>query len=677
MQTKLTITIIVISLSIVLYLFLNKPNNDTHTLIPRHVLFGNPEKTSVRLSPNGEYISYLAPSNGALNIWIATRENVATAKVITEDNGRGIRSYTWLYDNEHLLYLLDNNGDENFRIYSKNISNNVTKLLTPEKGVRAYISQVSYKFPNEVMISLNERDSKYFDIYKYNITTGERELILENTKYDQVITDEDFKIRFATLINEKGDTEYLKFEDGSWQPYMTVSLEDSSNTGISGFDKTGTILYLSDSRGRNTTALTSIDLKTGQVSLIAEDAKSDVNIFMAHPTENTIQAVATTYEKLKYTVLDNVIKDDMSYLETLGDGEIDIISRSIDDKRWIVAILNDNAPVKYYEYDRSNKKAKFLFNNQQALEQYKLAKMYPVVIKSRDNLDLVSYITFPADVKLNDMLQPQQPLPLVLEVHGGPWARDYWGFDASSQWLANRGYAVLNVNYRGSTGFGKDFTNAGNMQWGKKMHDDLIDAVNWAISNKIAIPNKVAIMGGSYGGYAALAGVTFTPDVFACAVDLVGPSNLITLLKNFPPYWTSAMNEMKKRIGPWDTEEEKQALLQASPLTFVDKIKKPLLIAQGAHDPRVTQLEADQIVAAMKSKNIPVLYALYQDEGHGFARPENRKSYYALVEHFLARILGGKTEPIGEDLHGANLLLNSKIPKDSMEAEQAVDQVVQ
>ena len=669
-------SLLVILLLVITYAFLYQINKTPETLIPRQTLFGNPDKTSVSLSPNAKYISYIAPSNGVLNIWLAPRDNIESAKPITSDNTRGIRNYTWAYDNEHILYLLDNNGDENFRVYSKNIKSNVTTLLTPEKGVRAYVAQVSYKFPNEVMISTNERDSKFFDIYKYNLENGSKELVFENNQYDQVIIDDDLQIRFVTLINNNGNTEYFKFEDNKFKPYMEVSLEDSGNTNIYGFDKTGMILYLADSRGRDTAALKAIDLKTGKSTIIAEDSKSDVDIFTSHPTENKIQAISTNYEKAKYTILDDAIKADMDYIATLGDGEIIINSRSLDDKYWIVVILSDNGPNKYYQYDRENKKAKFMFTNNKELEQYKLAKMHPVIIKARDGLDLVSYITFPVNTKLNDKLQPQQPLPTVLYVHGGPWARDYWGYNATHQWLANRDYVVLSVNYRASSGFGKNFTNAGNREWGKKMQDDLTDSVEWLKANKIAITDKIAIMGGSYGGYAVLEGLTSTPDLFACGVDIVGPSNLVTLLENIPPYWAPFINQAKQKIGPWDTEEEKQALLQISPLTFADRIKKPLLIAQGAHDPRVKQQESDQIVKVMREKNIPVLYALYEDEGHGFVRPENKISFYALTEQFFAKILDGKAEPIDKDLYGAKLILNGAVPKNSMEAEKSVDLAV-
>jgi dipeptidyl aminopeptidase/acylaminoacyl peptidase len=319
-----------------------------------------------------------------------------------------------------------------------------------------------------------------------------------------------------------------------------------------------------------------------------------------------------------------------------------------------VAYLTDSGPARFYVYDRANKKARFLFVSDRKMEDLPLVKMHPVVIKARDGLNLVSYLTLPRDADPKNTGRPNKPLPLVLNVHGGPWARDDWGYDPEHQLLANRGYAVLAVNYRGSTGFGKEFINAADREWAGKMHDDLIDAVKWAVEEKIAIKDKVAIMGGSYGGYATLVGLTFTPDVFACGVDTVGPSSLITLMENPPPYWMPFMPVMKRRVGDWESEEGRKFLESRSPLFFVDKIKKPLLIGQGAHDPRVKQAEADQIVEAMEKKEIPVTYVLFQDEGHGFAKPQSRFAFYAITEAFLAEHLGGRYEPVGQAFQGAN-----------------------
>ena len=376
---------------------------------------------------------------------------------------------------------------------------------------------------------------------------------------------------------------------------------------------------------------------------------------MSHPTENTVQAVAFTYLRKEWKVLDPAIEDDMTYLRSVADGEMEVTSRTQDDLHWSVAYIMDNGPVRYYHYDRKAKKARFLFTNRKSLEGLKLAKMNPVVIKARDGLSLVSYLTLPLGSDSDGDVRPEKPLPLVLDVHGGPWARDEWGYNPLHQLLSNRGYAVLSVNFRGSTGFGKQFVNAGNKEWAAKMHDDLLDAVKWAVDQKVANKEKVAILGGSYGGYATLVGLTFTPDVFACGVDIVGPSNILTLLSTIPPYWQPAIQMFKDRVGDHTTAEGKKFLETRSPLSLVDKIKKPLLIGQGANDPRVKQSEADQIVKAMQQKKIPVTYVLYPDEGHGFARPENSLSFYAVTEAFLAEHLGGRHEPIGKAFAGSSI----------------------
>jgi dipeptidyl aminopeptidase/acylaminoacyl peptidase len=376
---------------------------------------------------------------------------------------------------------------------------------------------------------------------------------------------------------------------------------------------------------------------------------------MMHPVKKVIEAVASNYEKTEWTVLDESIKADLDYLKTLENAEVNITDRTLDDKLWTVAFTVDNGPVKYYLYDRSNKKATFMFTNRKALEGLQLSFINPVVIKSRDNLNLVSYLTLPLWADPDNDARPEKPLPMVLLVHGGPWGRDRWGYNSLHQWLANRGYAVLSVNFRGSTGLGKDFINAGNKEWAGKMHDDLIDAVNWAVEENIADKEKVAIMGGSYGGYATLVGLTFTPDVFACGVDIVGPSNLNTLLETIPPYWAPMIEMFATRMGDNRTEEGKKFLESISPLFKIDKINKPLLIGQGANDPRVKQTESDQIVKAMQDKNIPVTYVLFPDEGHGFARPENNLSFFAVTDLFLAKHLGGRSEPIGEDFKGSSV----------------------
>jgi len=625
-------------------------------LIPREVLFGNPDRASPQISPDGSRLAFLAPVEGVLNVWVGPRDNVAGAKPVTQDKLRGIRAYAWTYTGNVLLYVQDKNGDENWHVYAVNVDSMETRDLTPLEGVRAEIEEVSYKFPGEILVGLNQRNREFHDIYRINLLTGERALLQENPGFAGFITDDDYNVRFAMRVTEEGGQEYLKpAEGGEWQSWLTIGQEDSMTTHPAGFDKMGQRLYFVDSRGRNTAALTIIDLTTGNEQLIAEDPRSDISDVMAHPTEKTIQAVAFDYLRTEWRAMDPAVGRDLDVLRSVADGDVEIISRTLDDQTWIAAYLVDNGPVRYYLYNRADKTPRFLFTNRTALEGLLLVRMHPVVIKSRDGLDLVSYLSLPLDALMNENKQFEKPLPMVLLVHGGPWVRSTWGYDPQHQWFANRGYAVLDVNYRGSTGFGKTFVNAGNKEWGAKMHDDLIDGVNWAIGEGIADAKRVAIYGGSYGGYAALVGMTFTPDVFACGVSIVGPSSLVTLLNSLPPYWEPAVQMFVNRVGDHRTEEGRDFLLSRSPLTHVDQIRHPLLIGQGANDPRVKKEESDQIVKAMQEKNIPVTYVVFPDEGHGFARPENRLAFSAVVEAFLAEQLGGRYQPIGDDFTGSSI----------------------
>ncbi len=627
-------------------------------LIPRKVLFGNPDRAMPRLSPDGNKIAYLAPRAGVLNVWVGPADHPEQAKPVTQDAGRGIRIFFWAHTNRHVLYLQDRKGDENWRVYSVALDRDEIKDLTPLEGVRAEIQEVSPKFPAEILIALNARDPQAHVIYRVNIETGDRQLVQENKEgFIGFTTDDEYQVRFAARFTPDGGSEvWQPTATGDWESFAKIGQEDSLTTYPIGFDKTGKILYMFDSRGRDTAAFTTINLDTGEQTMVFENPQADVSDLMMHPTEKRVQAVAATYERKRWQILDESVQSDLDYLRTLADGDIEVVSRSLDDRRWIVAYVMDNGPVRYYLYEREQRTARFLFSNREALEGLPLAKMHPLVLRSRDGLSLVSYLSLPLWADPDGKARPQQPLPLVLFVHGGPWARDLWGYHPYHQWLANRGYAVLSVNYRGSTGFGKNFINAGDREWGGKMHDDLIDAVNWAIAEEIADPTKVAIMGGSYGGYATLVGLTFTPDLFACGVDIVGVSNLITFLNTIPPYWAPAIELFTTRVGDHRTEEGQKFLTARSPLTYVERIKKPLLIGQGANDPRVKQAESDQIVQAMQAQKIPVTYVLFPDEGHGFAKPENNMAFNAIAEAFLYRCLKGERyEPIGEDFQGSSI----------------------
>ncbi|HEX3997572.1 MAG TPA: S9 family peptidase [Pirellulales bacterium] len=633
-------------------------------LIPREVLFGNPDKAMARMSHDGKWLSYLAPVAGVLNVWVAPIDNPAAAKAVTKEKDRPIDGYFWAYTNRHILYTQDVKGDENFHVWCVDLDSGDIKDLTPrgpEQKVRAEIEAVSYLFPKEILVGLNDRDPEYHDIWRLNIETGAKTLVQKNTEFEGFDIDDNYHIRFASKYTPDGGRELLK-PDGKdgWTDFLKIPQADTLTTGIEGFDKSGDVAYLIDSRNRDTGALATLNLKTGEEKIVAEDPRCDAGGIMLEPTERTLQAVSFTYERIHWDFFDPAVKSDFKYLKTVADGDVTVVARTLDDKQWIVAFLMDDGPVRYYHFDRPAHKARFLFTNRKDLEDWKLQKMHPEIINSRDGLNLVSYLTLPPAAlsggKGPSPDRPVKPVPMVIDVHGGPWGvRDEWGLDPDAQLWANRGYAVLQVNYRTSTGFGKKFVNAGEKQWAAKMHDDILDAADWAVAQKIADPKKIAIMGGSYGGYETLVGLTFSPDRFACGVDIVGPSNLMTLLKSIPPYWGPALQMFKDRVGDPGTEAGRKLLTERSPLTFVDRIERPLLIGQGAHDPRVKQAEADQIVHAMQEKHIPVTYVLFPDEGHGFHRPENNIAFTAVTEAFLARNLGGRYQAIGDAFKGSTI----------------------
>ncbi len=632
----------------------NKPGQVE--LIPRDILFGNPDRAAARISPDGQQLAYLAPVNDVLNVWVGPLDDPDAAKPVTDDKERGIRTYFWAFSNEHIVYLQDVGGDEDWHVYVVNLKTGDTKDLTPLEGVAAQIEGVSHKHPGEILIGLNDRNAQLHDLYRVDLETGARTLVVENEGFLGFIIDDDYDVRFAMRFSPDGSTQVVKADgEGGWEPYATIPQEDTLTTSPAGFDKSGETLYMLDSRGRDTAALVALDLKTGEQETIASSDKADVSGALAHPTEKTIQAVNFTYARREWQVFDDEVAADLEHLKSVADGELQVASKSLDDRHWIVAFVMDNGPVRYYHFDRESNETTFLFTNRQDLEGLPLAQMHPVLIEARDGLELVSYLTLPPGSDTDGDARPEEPLPMVLLVHGGPWSRDSWGYSPLDQLLANRGYAVLSVNFRGSTGFGKEFANAGNKEWGGKMHLDLIDAVNWAVAERVAAKDQIAIAGGSYGGYATLVGLTMTPEVFACGVDIVGPSNILTLLSTIPAYWQPAIQMFKDRVGDFTTDEGKAFLKSRSPLTYVDQIVRPLLIGQGANDPRVKQSESDQIVSAMQKHNIPVTYVLFPDEGHGFARPDNNLAFFAVMEAFLAEHLGGRYQPVGDDFADSSI----------------------
>ncbi len=624
-------------------------------LIARQVFFGNPDRVSVRLSPDGASLAWLAPLDGVLNVWVAPRTAPAAARPVTRDTGRGIRFFAWAHTNAHVLYLQDKNGDENWRLFVVTLATAESHDLTPFEGVQAQPLQISPKFPAEILVGLNHRNPQWHDVYRANLLSGELTLLEQNDRFTEFLADDDYHLRAAFQMTPEGALEVFQPAQGGWASWNLIPAEDALTTSPAGFDQSGQTLFWRDSRGRNTAALVAVDCTSGARVLLAEDARADVEHIVFHPTQKHVQAAAFIYDRQRWQILDQALAPDLAYLGTVAEGELEIVSRSLDDQFWVVLYKVDNGPARYYLYHRAARQAKFLFANRQALAGQPLAAMRSVVIKARDGLDLVAYYTLPRGSDSDDDGRPDRPLPLVFMPHGGPWARDYWGYNAWHQWLANRGYAVLCVNFRSSTGLGKAFVNAGNREWGGKVLEDQVDAVRWAIGAGLADPARVAVLGGSFGGYSTLAGLTFFPELYACGVDLVGPSNLITLLESMPPYWKPMLEMFTTRVGDHRTAEGQAQLKAHSPLTYVDRIARPLLIGQGANDPRVKRAESDQIVQAMQAKQIPVIYVLYPDEGHGFVRPENNLSFNAIAEAFLAQHLGGRYEPVGGDFQGATL----------------------
>lgn len=624
-------------------------------LISRKILFSNPDRASVTISPDGSHLMWLAPLDGVLNVWIAPRDKPTAARALTQDSGQGIRSCFWTYNKEIILSLQDKNGDENWRLYAIELATGNSLDLTPFEGVRAAFYTRRPSYPNDVIVGLNHRNSQWHDIYRINIVSGKCTLLLEHDRFVSVVVDNDLEIRYAVEMAEDGGLVCHQFIDGEWQPWQIIPAEDMLTTNMIGFDKTNETLYIRDSRGRNTSALIAINLVTNEKTVLAIDDKADIASVVPHPSERHIQAVSFFHERNRWQILDKSIEADFALLYDPEKGDLGLTSRSHDDKYWLICYTSDDAPLSYYLYDRQKSSTTFLFTHRKKLENRKLAKMHPIRIKSRDDLDLLGYYSLPPGSDNQKPGIPETPLPLVFTPHGGPWHRDHWSFHVWHQWLTNRGYAVLSVNFRASTGFGKAFVNAGNLEWGGKIMEDQQDAVQWAVNAGIADPSRLAVFGISFGGYSALAGLTFTPELFACGVDLVGPANLVTFMQSLPPYWEPMRRLFTERVGDPESEEGRALLEKHSPINYVDRICRPLLVGQGANDPRVKQAESDQIVQAMQTRGIPVTYALYPDEGHGFVRPQNNLSFYSLVEAFLAENLGGRCDPIGSDLEGSSV----------------------
>jgi dipeptidyl aminopeptidase/acylaminoacyl peptidase len=611
-------------------------------LIPRQVLFGNPERVSPRISPNGTSLAWIAPHEGVLNVWIAPvgADGVHwdAAQVVTDDADRGIRVFRWAHDGYHLLYLQDSGGDENWRLYDVDLRTMQYRDLTPFEGVQAQILATEKKHPSEVLVGLNRDNPALHDVYRLDLVTGDLVKEVENPGFAGWVADTELVIRAGVELNPHDGAMVVHVRDGNsdaWRVVLSVPFEDTLTSAPMAISADGASMLALSSAGADTGRLVRIDLATGAQEVLAEDPDADVSGVRVHPDTREPQVVTWVKERMEYRVLDPSVEVDVAAVRALHPGDPDIVAQDDSDTVWLIGFTNDAGPVPYFLYDRKRREGRFLFDHQPELSRYELAPMEPFSYTARDGLTIHGYVTFPPGAG-------RTGLPMVLNVHGGPWARDTWGFDPIAQWLANRGYVCVQVNFRGSTGYGKAFVNAGDREWGAAMQNDLTDAVAFAVGQGWADPARVAIFGGSYGGYAALAGVAFTPDLYRCAVDIVGPSNLKTLIETIPPYWHPQIALFHRRVGNPETDAE--FLWSRSPLSRAAGIHTPLLIAQGANYSRVKQAESEQIVAALRDAGIDYEYMLFPDEGHGFAKPTNRLRFYAAAERFLARHLGGRAE---------------------------------
>ena len=624
-------------------------------LIPRKLLLGNPSRIQPKLSPDGQMLAWLAPAGGVMNIWAAPVDGISEAAPVTQLGGRPIPWHGWTADGRWLLFMRDENGDENHSIYSADPATGQIRNLTPYPKVAAALTLSSRDLPGKILVGLNDRDPRWHDLWEIDFETGQRTLLHENTqKLAHIMCDRQGKPRLAWRSSpEKGGRDILRYQDGRFEPWRLIPFEDSMTTWPGSFNRAGTHFSMLSSVGRDTSALLRVDAQTGEEEVHAEIPGADIGDYLLNPQTFEAVAVAADPGRLVWKAIDPKAGETLERIKAHipSDADFSVASCSMDDNRWIATAWSPSQPAAYYLVDRIAGDIKELFTARPDLKPYRLAGMQAVRITSRDGLTLPSYLTLPAS---EPGPRPATPLPMVLLVHGGPWSRDAYGYNRVHQWLANRGYAVLSVNYRASTGFGKAFVNAGDKEHAGKIHDDLIDGVEWAIAEGIALRDKVAIMGGSYGGYSAFVGATFTPDVFCCAIPIVGITDLVTVMENRPPYWADFMAQFNRRYADVTTEEGRAFLRSRSPLYKAAAIKKPMLIGHGANDVRCTIAQSDLIVAAMQENGIPVTYVVFPDEGHGFHRPENNIAFHAIAEAFLTRHLGGRAEPVGDDFEGSS-----------------------
>ena len=617
-------------------------------IIDRELFFGDPEISGAQISPDGAYIAFIKPFKGTRNIWVKrTAEPFTSAKPITADTARPIPAYFWSRDGKYVLFVQDKAGDENYNVYAVNPADNpasgqevpAARNLTDVKGVRAVIYSVPRSEPDAIYVGINDRDPAWHDLYKVKISTGERSLIRKNTeRVTAWFFDLKDQLRLATRSAENGDTEILRADANGLTKVYSCNVFESC--GPVRYHKDGTRTYFVTNKGSDLdlVRLELFNPTSGKEEVVESDPLKRVDFGNASFSEVTDELISTSYDDERERIYwkDKNYEADYKFLQKQFPGkEVGFGSTTKDERLAIVFANSDTDPGETYLFDRTNKKLTLQYRIREKLNRDYLAPMKAVRYPSSDGLEVPAYLTLPKGVEAKN-------LPVIILPHGGPWYRDSWGYNPFAQFLANRGYAVLQPNFRGSTGYGKKFIDAGNKQWGQKMQDDVTWGAKYLIAQGIADPKRVGIMGGSYGGYATLAGVTFTPDVYAAAVSIVGPSNLLTLLESIPPYWEQIRKLFYERMGDPNTPEGKAQLERQSPLNSAAKIKTPLLVIQGANDPRVNKRESDQIVIALRDRGFPIEYLVAPDEGHGFARPVNNMAMFAASEKFLAKYLGGR-----------------------------------
>ncbi len=632
-------------------------------LIPRSRLFGRSDRSAPQLSPDGRWIAYLAVSDNVNTVWLAPADDPSSARPLTGADA-GVGQFDWARTSRHLIVGRDHAGDENWWLQAVDIDSGAALTLSPRGGSESRLAAMSDDEPFAVLIESNERDPAFFDLYRVDIRSGDRRLVLRNDRFTWIYADYRLRPRLAEARREDGGIEYHRLcDDGRWEHLYTVSQEDEAITRpFRRWELPNTFAsqdraYALDSRGRNTGALVTWDLATGAVEELASDPRADIGGAIVHPATRELLGYVAHFDRPLIRPLHESLARDLALVETDRTLSIAVTSQAQDGRRSIVSRSAPHRVTEHVLIDGAKGRVRVLFREREELADQDLARMYPRTVRTRDGLDLLCYLTLPVAADPAGGGHPPAPLPMVVLVHGGPWIRDEYAFDPWIQLLANRGYAVLNVNFRGSRGFGKSLLNAGDHEWGGKMYDDVVDAVEWAVAEGIADRQRLAIMGASFGGYTTLVGMTRTPELYACGIDLFGVSNLETFLASIPAHWKAYASMWEQRLGNTATEAGRRRLRERSPIHHVERIVRPVLIGQGSNDPRVVQRESDQMVQALTAQGTPVVYALYPDEGHSFAKRPNQLSFFSIVEHFLAHYLGGSCEPVGDAFDRSSVTL--------------------